>query len=53
MNDAIITHPLDKKTYSKEEVEILCIRAYEDGFHEGGLKDSPCNDPAFWIEENL
>ena len=52
-NDSIIVWPLAEKTYSKEEVKILCVRAYEDGFYEGGLKDSPCSDPAFWIEEHL
>jgi len=52
-NNEIIIHPIEEKMYTKEEVEQLCRKAYEDGFYEGGLKDSPCKDPIFWIKENL
>ena len=42
-----------KDTYTREEVEQLCVSAYEDGFYEGTKKDSPCKDPVFWLKENL
>ena len=51
-HNEITIHPI-KDSWSREEVESLCRKAYEDGFYEGGLKDSPCKDPVFWIKENL
>jgi hypothetical protein len=51
-NNCIIIHPI-KDTYTRDEVEQLCVSAYEDGFYEGTKKDSPCKDPVFWLKENL
>lgn len=51
-DNIIIIYPF-KNIWSKEEVEKLCKSAYEDGFYNGTLKDSPIKDPIFWIKENL
>ena len=52
-HNEITIPPLVEKMYSRDEVEQLCRRAYEDGFDEGTKTDSPCKDPVFWIEEKL
>jgi hypothetical protein len=51
-DNTINIHPI-KDTYTRDEVEQLCVSAYEDGFYEGTKKDSPCKDPIFWLKENL
>jgi len=51
-DNTINIHPI-KDTYTRDEVEQLCVSAYEDGFYEGTKKDSPCKDPVFWLKENL
>lgn len=52
-SDNTINIHLVKDTYTREEVEQLCVSAYADGFYEGTKKDSPCKDPVFWLRENL
>jgi len=51
-DNTVNIHPI-KDTYTRDEVEQLCVSAYEDGFYEGTKKDSPCKDPVFWLKENL
>jgi hypothetical protein len=51
-DNTLTIHPI-KDSWNREEVIELCKKAYDDGFHQGTLRDSPCKDNSFWIEENL